>query len=277
MAGNGYIKLYRKLQNNFLWSTEPYDRGHAWVDMIIRANRLPADITEQVDGQYHTIHVERGEFLTSSKTLAGTWNWSRSKVNRYITLLEKSGMIVKKRTPHGMLIKLVNYAKYQDEKFGRDTSLDTSLDTTVESSVDTSLEHKQEVNTREYREVEEGEGFRAFDGTQPRQAENCWNSGNGSSGNRQNGNYNKSSNKADYYVPKSTDEIPWYVHFNVYHITGEKACTTDVWNKPVIMDKFRDNPKGACEFYARLKDGAEHPERYKDVAVSMKVDKHDDE
>lgn len=127
----------------------------------------------------------------------------------------------------------------------------------------------EEDNFEDACNIDDGFGACAFDGAAPSQTtKQNGQSGNDSSGNQKNGNYNGSSNKRDYYVPKSTDEIPWNVYFYVYHIHGENACKTDKWTKPMILKKFGDDSKMACEFYARLVDGVEHPENYKDVAVS---------
>jgi len=33
----GWIRLYRKMQDNPLWTSEPFTRGQAWIDLLMIA------------------------------------------------------------------------------------------------------------------------------------------------------------------------------------------------------------------------------------------------
>jgi hypothetical protein len=40
----GYIKLWRCIQDNNLWTDEPFDKARAWIDLVMLANYKDATI-----------------------------------------------------------------------------------------------------------------------------------------------------------------------------------------------------------------------------------------
>lgn len=110
MSSGGYIKLYRQLQESWVWtSDEKYSKGQAWVDLLLSANHKDRKIL--FDGEI--VIISRGQFLTSLSKLAETWKWSRSSVHRFLELLERDKMINKVRNTNGTLITIVNYDNFQ--------------------------------------------------------------------------------------------------------------------------------------------------------------------
>ena len=85
----GYIKLYRDIRDHWIWKKQPYDRAHAWADLIMRASHEPKQI--MFNGRMVTI--EKGSFITSIKHLAEAWGWSRHKVKDFLVLLKEEQMI----------------------------------------------------------------------------------------------------------------------------------------------------------------------------------------
>ena len=124
MAKNvGWIKLFRKLIDNRIYFIEPFDKIHAWVDLILIAD---------ADG-----HVS-----TSIRELADRWKWSVSTTKRYLDLLEREEMITTSRnsggtrygtgneTRSGTQITLINYENYQGQRnTGRNTMRNTGEST----------------------------------------------------------------------------------------------------------------------------------------------------
>ena len=130
----GWIKLYRKLQECWLWkSKEPFDRRSAWVDLLLLA--VHNDSKMLIDS--NVVSIGRGSFLTSVLKLSERWMWSRGKTNRFLKLLESEQMITTKRTHSGTLITIVNYRNYQAQKYADDTTVGTTIDTTDSTTVDT--------------------------------------------------------------------------------------------------------------------------------------------
>ena len=142
----GWIKIYRTLFESELWLGYPFTPGQAWIDLIGLANY--AETEHFFRGQVQV--VKRGQIATSEAYLAKRWHWSRSRVRRYIKMLEKLKMCTAIRTADGTTLTVENYDKYQSVRPTLDTSLDTSDDTTVDTSGDT-----QKKNIRNVKEGEE--------------------------------------------------------------------------------------------------------------------------
>lgn len=75
----GYTRHYRKMWSNPLFEEKGkhFSRLEAGMDII---NRLAAGIDR--DG------LKRGEFEASTRFLAKRWNWSKSKVERFMSDLQ---------------------------------------------------------------------------------------------------------------------------------------------------------------------------------------------
>lgn len=112
----GWIKLYRCIQGNPLWQERPFDRGRAWVDLILLANHR--------DGYLHKrgikIDVKRGQVGWSERALAERWGWSRGKVTRFLHELKMEQQIEQQNGPQNInvtsLITITNYEKYQSDE-----------------------------------------------------------------------------------------------------------------------------------------------------------------
>ena len=80
----GYTKLWRKIWNNE-WLVQPgheFTRLEAWLDLV--NNHASGTDTET---------LKRGEFAASVRFLAGRWNWTAPKVQRFLAKAEELGMI----------------------------------------------------------------------------------------------------------------------------------------------------------------------------------------
>lgn len=105
----GWIKLYRKTQDNFLWTEKPFDKARAWIDLLLMAMHQEKKLI--IDGTKTTI--ARGSFITSRLKLADRWGWSVKKVDSYFKLLENEKMVVTKGTTKGTTVTIVKYEEYQ--------------------------------------------------------------------------------------------------------------------------------------------------------------------
>ena len=121
---NGWVKISRSVQQNFLWKEEdPFDRRSAWVDLILLANHEPGEIRTR-NGE--TIKIPIGSHYTSIRKLADRWHWSKDKVRRFLATLTATQMITQTATQNGTLLTLV---KYRDFQSVRDTKQDAERDT----------------------------------------------------------------------------------------------------------------------------------------------------
>jgi len=106
---DGWISIHRSLINNWVWEDKPFDRGRAWVDLILMANWK--------DNKFllgnELMMVERGSFITSELKLMDRWGWGKEKTRKFLKLLESDGMIIKKADRKKTTITIVNYSVYQ--------------------------------------------------------------------------------------------------------------------------------------------------------------------
>lgn len=107
----GYVALFRSIKNHWLWK-ESRVKTHfeAWVDLLLRASHN--DQKEPVGVDFIT--VKRGQVLTSQLQLSKEWFWSRKKVNHFLMVLQKDGMLVVNASSKWSMITICNYATYQN-------------------------------------------------------------------------------------------------------------------------------------------------------------------
>lgn len=109
----GYIKLYRQLQHNEEWLSEPFTRSQAWIDMLLNAAHRPHAI--RIRGI--KITLERGQLAMSEVEYATRWKWSRGKVRRF--LAEKASktvqQIVQQKNNVSTIVTIINYDAYQGD------------------------------------------------------------------------------------------------------------------------------------------------------------------
>jgi hypothetical protein len=106
----GYIKLYRRVQDNKLWTAEPFTRGQAWIDLIMLANYKDGYI--RVRG--NRVDIRRGQVGWSQVQLSERWKWSRGKLRRFLDELETDHQIVQQKNFVTSIITIVNYDTYQE-------------------------------------------------------------------------------------------------------------------------------------------------------------------
>ena len=145
---SGWIKLYRQLQDCWIWLKEPFDKRSAWVDLLLTANHSDKKIL--FNGELIT--VKRGQILTSVRKLSAKWKWSVNKVYRFIKLLEDDEMLQKESDKDRTLLTIENYSifqccEYTNENSNGNTngnSDEYTSETPTETPTNTPTEHKQE-------------------------------------------------------------------------------------------------------------------------------------
>lgn len=108
----GWIRLHRSIMDNWLYEHKPFCEVAAWIDLLMLANHEAHKMPQK--GKF--IIIERGQLFTCSRTLSERWGWSRGKVDRFLTLLENDGMLIKNRATNGTTLTIVNYGFYQDTR-----------------------------------------------------------------------------------------------------------------------------------------------------------------
>lgn len=106
----GWIKVSRKIGDNWLWDKRPFSYGHAWIDLLLLANHK--------DGFFFVrdimVEIKRGQVGHSILTLSKKWGWSRTAVETFLNRLEIAQQITQQRMKLTTLITIINYDTYQE-------------------------------------------------------------------------------------------------------------------------------------------------------------------
>lgn len=143
MADKGWIKLYRKVRENWIWDNPEYFK--AWVDILLMANHED----KQILFNGHVITIRKGQKLTSLSKLAERWNWSRNRVDRYLRLLSEAGMVTASRTPNGTLLTVEKYGFYQTPWDSDEATHEATVGATDEATVGAQTRIKELKNEKE--------------------------------------------------------------------------------------------------------------------------------
>jgi hypothetical protein len=112
MNGIGWISLHRKLQKHWLWTeSRVYSKAEAWIDILLRSNPVEAKMKKKTD----VIKIGRGETVTTLGDLAFQWDWNKSKVRRFLKILEDDKMIEVSSDQSNTIISICKYDHYQSQ------------------------------------------------------------------------------------------------------------------------------------------------------------------
>lgn len=116
----GWIKIHRKILDNFLWEDKPFSRGQAWIDLILLANH--EDKTIIFSG--NVVEIKRGQKMTSLRKLSDRWGWSRTKTKKFLEVLQNEKMLTYKSDSKNTVYSIVNYNNYQEkQEYKNDTEM----------------------------------------------------------------------------------------------------------------------------------------------------------
>jgi hypothetical protein len=117
---SGWIKLHRSIKDHWLYTeNRVFSKFEAWNDILLSVNF--ADAKQVIKGKIY--NIKRGESTMSLDTWAKRWNWDKSKVRRFLTLLQSDGMIVLVSDNITTHLTVCNYASYQDERNASETPM----------------------------------------------------------------------------------------------------------------------------------------------------------
>lgn len=107
----GYIRLWRKYQENELWNeNRVFSKFEAWLDILTQVQHSHKP-TRIIIGM-KSITVERGQSIKSLNTWAARWQWSKSKVRRFFNMLKDSDMIFTESVSKSTRLTVINYDTY---------------------------------------------------------------------------------------------------------------------------------------------------------------------
>ncbi|EKZ4356921.1 DnaD domain-containing protein [Listeria monocytogenes] len=145
---SGWIKIYRSLQEHWIWENEKYLKW--WLDLLLLANHQDRDIL--INGELITI--KRGQKHTSELWLSNRWNADRKQVRKFLELLKKNDMItITKSRQKGTTYEISNYNDFQGISEEIRTTKGTTIDTTKEHQMVQRKGHKQELKNLRIKEL----------------------------------------------------------------------------------------------------------------------------
>lgn len=118
----GYIKLHRRIQSNWIWKKKRiFSQAEAWIDILMEVQH--SEKVEKVSLGMAILDCHRGESLKSFETWGERWNWHKSKVRRFLTLLQSQNMIELKNEKITTRLKVLQYEEYQGERNTNETQV----------------------------------------------------------------------------------------------------------------------------------------------------------
>ena len=114
---SGWIKVHRQLTNHWIWDKPEYLKW--WIDILMQSNIESKKVL--IKGQL--IQVNRGEVIYSYDTWANRWKINKSKVVRFLKMLEKDLMIELKNETVTTRLIVCKYDTYHSERNDSETQV----------------------------------------------------------------------------------------------------------------------------------------------------------
>ena len=115
---SGWIKIHREITDHWLYKEKrKFSRFEAWNDILLTVNYTEAQTI--IKGKLYT--VKKGESLLSLDSWAKRWNWDKSSVRRFLTLLQNETMINLVSDNISTRLIVCKWEIYQDERNANET------------------------------------------------------------------------------------------------------------------------------------------------------------
>jgi hypothetical protein len=144
---SGWLKIHRCITNHWLYTeNRVFSKYEAWLDILITVNYSDAKVL--IKGKLYD--VKRGQSILSMESWAKRWNWDKSKVRRFMELLQNDAMIVLKTDNTTTHLTVCKYESYQDERHAdkpqtkRKRNADEYQTTPIEEEEEEIKEEKEE-------------------------------------------------------------------------------------------------------------------------------------
>ena len=109
-----FLPVNRKFFSHPFWNEErTYSKSEAWLDLIRSARFEESQGQALMGGKM--VRWSRGQMPASLRFLADRWKWSKNKVDDFLKLLEKEGMIRRAIVEGQTIISLSNYEQYNSK------------------------------------------------------------------------------------------------------------------------------------------------------------------
>ena len=118
---SGWILIHRRAWESNGFPKEPFSEREAWFWLIANAAWKPTEIN--VNGDVVSLH--RGQFATTTRSMATVFRWSQAKAARFTKRLTKEGRIESRTDSRKTFITICKYEEYQEPRRGAESPSDS--------------------------------------------------------------------------------------------------------------------------------------------------------
>lgn len=147
----GWIYLDRKIFDNWMYSDKPFNKSMAWIDLLLLADYS----TSEKLWRGNMTTFKRGDVNISILELSKRWGWSRDKVRRFLSALEKDNAVRVKATTNKTTITIVNYEVFQTKRATDNTTNKATKRTSDKATDNTHLNNNKRINKENKRNIDE--------------------------------------------------------------------------------------------------------------------------
>jgi len=120
----GFITLPRAIRSKWLWdAARPRTQFEAFLDLVMEARFGAEPVEQRIRGRI--VSVGRGQVVRSVRGWANRWNWSRGKVERFLALLERHGLILYESVGPVSQLSIVDFDSYSPRRDNTETVSET--------------------------------------------------------------------------------------------------------------------------------------------------------
>ena len=157
----GWISLHRRFKNHWLWSEKRvFSKAEAWIDLLLNVNHA----NNKIIIKNKLFDIKRGQSIMSLESWSKRWNWNKSKVRRFLKVLQVDEMILLKNETKTTRITICNYDSYQTLRYASETQVKrkrNASETQVTPNNNDNKENKEN-NNIESRKTEFKNSLRSF-------------------------------------------------------------------------------------------------------------------
>lgn len=125
MSERGTFAVDRGIWGNVAFAREPFTEREAFLWLISEAAYVAREKRVGSDA----VALERGQTCHSIRFMADAWQWSKSRVDRFITRLENRDMVIRDSGTDLTLLTICNYEQYQPKQKSNGTHVGTGSGT----------------------------------------------------------------------------------------------------------------------------------------------------
>lgn len=148
---SGTVNISRNIWNDAAFRDEPFTQREAWMWLIMEASYKPRE--RRVGSA--VVSLRRGQVATSIRFMAKAWQWTKSRVERFIDMLENRDMIETQTETGITVITLCKYDDYQSAIKSTGTPAEENRD----SAGTAPGQHRDKPNKELFKDARKEEGI----------------------------------------------------------------------------------------------------------------------